>query len=82
MKWNILATRGGRGDAELDTMLAKLTDAAEGRGAGAGRCVQAGDRDAIARVSLRLDQVPAIAIEILEHCHGAIGFMPGRFRGT
>jgi TPR repeat protein len=27
MKWNILATRGGRGDAELETMLATIPDA-------------------------------------------------------
>ena len=27
MKWNILATRGGRGDAELDTMLSSLSAA-------------------------------------------------------
>ena len=27
LKWNILAARSGRGDAELDSMLAKLSDA-------------------------------------------------------
>jgi len=27
MKWNILAGKAGRADAELDSMLAKLTDA-------------------------------------------------------
>jgi hypothetical protein len=27
MKWNILASRAGRSDAKLDSLLAKLTDA-------------------------------------------------------